>query len=135
MERLTERISGYAHGAEGVSADRLTGNYYRGEFESTACIDRLAEYEDLEEQGRLLRLPMNPKTKIYSIEYCCGENKNNKMGMCFRGFCSECERKSHYILEVTEESSCKISEIGKTVFLTKEEAEAALKELYTSGRA
>lgn len=54
--------------------------------------------------------------------------------MCFRGFYSECERKPHYILEATAESSCKISEIGKTVFLTKEEVEAALKELYTSGR-
>lgn len=30
MEKLTERISGYAHGAEGVSADRLTVNYCRG---------------------------------------------------------------------------------------------------------
>lgn len=30
MKRLAEKISGYAHGAEGVSADRLTGNYCRG---------------------------------------------------------------------------------------------------------
>lgn len=49
MERLTKRISGYAHGAEGVSFDKLTGDYCRGEFEATACIEKLAEYEDFEE--------------------------------------------------------------------------------------
>ncbi len=50
MERLTKRIDGYAHGAEGVSKDKLTGAYCRGEFEATACVDKLAEYEDLEDK-------------------------------------------------------------------------------------
>lgn len=107
---------------------------YGREIEGTAELllrmaEKLDEYETLEEQKKLLKLPINPETPIYSIEYCCGENKDNKMGMCFRGLCSDCKKKSHYILETTAESSCKISEIGKTVFLTKEEAEAALKEL------
>lgn len=86
-------------------------------------------YEEMEERANVLNLPINPETLIYSIEYCCGENKENKMGMCFRGFCSDCEKKSYYILEATAKSSCKISEIGKSVFLTKEAAEKALKEV------
>ena len=47
MERLTTHIYGYAHGAEGVREDSLTGNYCRGEFEATAIVDRLAAIEDI----------------------------------------------------------------------------------------
>ena len=47
MERLTTYIYGYAHGAEGVREDSLTGNYCRGEFEATAIVDRLASIEDI----------------------------------------------------------------------------------------
>lgn len=36
MKRLTKEICGYAHGAEGISEDKLTGSYCRGEFEATA---------------------------------------------------------------------------------------------------
>ena len=86
-------------------------------------------YEEMEEQGNILKFPINPEAPIFSIEYCCGENKDNKIGMCFRGFCSDCEKKSHYILEATAKNSCKISEIGKTVFLEKEAAEKTLKEM------
>ena len=124
MERLTRR-SGNGTGIYNTPS----GDPIKWENNRYKVLQKLAEYEDLEEQGKLLKLPINAKTKIYSIEYCCGENKNNKTGMCFRGFCSECERKSYYILEATAESSCKISEIGKTVFLTREEAEVALKKV------
>lgn len=111
------------------SIEGLIALFYRSLWAMADLWERLKKYEDLEGQGKLLKLPINPETTIYSIEYCCGENKGNKMGMCSRGFCSDCEKKSHYILEITAESSCKISEIGKSVFLTREEAEAALKEL------
>lgn len=139
MERLTERTPDGILTKEDYGEDVLKTLYqcygaepmphYANCDEGYCAMEKLAEYEDLEEQGGLLKLPINPKKKIYSIEYCCGENKNNKTGICFRGFCSECERKSHYILEATAESSCKISEIGKTVFLTKSAAEQALREI------
>lgn len=32
MEKLTKIIVGYPHGAEGISKDKLTGNYCRGEL-------------------------------------------------------------------------------------------------------
>ena len=54
-DRLTKIIHSHAYGAEGTSKDKLTGNYYRGVFEATACIDKLSHYEDLEEQGNLVK--------------------------------------------------------------------------------
>lgn len=47
----------YPHGAEGVSKDKLTGKYCRGVFEATACVEKLAEYETAEEEGRLVVIP------------------------------------------------------------------------------
>ncbi len=79
-------------------------------------LERLAEYEDLEEQGKLLKLPcavgdtvyrfytVNDETKIYEHRLTTLTN----------------------IVNITE-----AGEIGKTVFLTQKEAEAALKELQT----
>ena len=55
-KRLTTKEK-YPHGAEGVSKDKLTGKYCRGVFEATACVEKLAEYETAEEEGRLVVLP------------------------------------------------------------------------------
>lgn len=88
----------------------------------------LAEYKKLEDEGLLLRLPISEDTPVYSIEYCCGKNKENKMGMCFRGFCEGCSDKSYYIKE-GKAKQCSISEINRSVFLTKEEAEQVLERM------
>lgn len=109
MNRLTKIIDGYAHGAEGGSKDKLTGDYCRGEFEATACVEKLAEYEDLEEQGRLLKLPCEIGHTVYMIYQLC------------EGAALEIEE--HKIrLEDLEN-------IGKTVFLTHQEAEDKLAEM------
>ena len=55
-KRLTTNEK-YPHGAEGVSKDKLTGKYCRGVFEATACVEKLAEYETAEEEGRLVVIP------------------------------------------------------------------------------
>lgn len=70
---------------------------------------KLKDYEDLEEQGRLLKLPCKIGDDVY------------------------------YILGIPNETPCTIdkctfklsdiNKIGKTLFLTREEAEAKLKEL------
>lgn len=65
---------------------------------------------------------------VYSIEYCCGEDKTNRTGLCFRGFCESCDKKSYYIKNGIAKR-CTLSEIGKSVFFTKEQAEKALAEL------
>lgn len=76
----------------------------------------------------LLRLPISEYTPVYSIEYCCGKNKSNRSGMCFRGFCENCSDKSYYIRESVAKH-CSICEINKTVFFTRDEAEAKLAEM------
>lgn len=132
MERLTIRISGYAHGAEGASADKLTVSYHRGEFEATACVEKLAEYEDLEEQGKIQRLPIAPGDTVYEVQksrkriqpYNVIEVIIGRTGYRYynwelkdgKGVYSNINGFSEYA-------------IGKQVFLTREEAEAALKEL------
>ena len=115
MERLTEK----------------TGTRYERkdiQVKNQQLIDKLAAYEDAEEQGEILRLPISEDTPVYSIEYCCGNNKSNRMGMCFRGSCENCGNKAYYIRESVAKH-CSICEINKSVFLTSEEAEAKLKEM------
>ena len=63
MVRLTTRER-YPHGAEGISKDELTGRYCRGTFEATACVEKLAEYENAEEDGVLLWLPCNWRPRL-----------------------------------------------------------------------
>ena len=89
---------------------------------------KLAEYRTAEAQGNIVRLPIAPETPIYSIEYCCSLNEYDKLGMCFRGFCSDCPDSKLYILEVTAEASCKIKELGKSVFLNRGLAEKVMKD-------
>lgn len=67
MKRLTKEICGRAHGAEGVSEDKLTGAYCRGEFEATAIVERLFEYEktgfepqEIEEQKFFIAAQKDP---------------------------------------------------------------------------
>ena len=96
--------------------------------EIDAVYRKLKDYEDAEEQGLLLRLPISEDAPVYSIEYCCGKNKSNRSGMCFRGFCENCSDKAYYIRESVAKY-CSICEINRSVFLTREEAEAKLKEM------
>lgn len=75
-------------------------------------LEKLAEYEDLEEQGKLVKLPFVVGDIYYTI-HNDGVSKPYVKGWKARtiDFCVN-----------------SIKEIGKTVFLTREEAEAALKD-------
>lgn len=99
-------------------------------------IDKLAYYEDLEEQGRLIKLPCKVGDTVWDND--CGRPcAYTIIAFSF----SECEE---YICEpvTTKEvvfyyanssggitGSFAESEIGKSVFLNRYEAEAKLKEL------
>lgn len=133
MERLTERIQRPSKEdlivfrddkakLNCLVPDEMTGDSIR------IMLKKLAAYEDAEEQGLLLLLPISKDTPVYSIEYCCGRDKNNQIGMCVRGFCKDCDDKAYFIREGTAEY-CSICEIQKSVFLTREAAEAKLKEM------
>ena len=99
---------------------------------------KLKEYEDLEEQGLLLRLPI----KVGDTVYCIYERytKCSEYGQVFEEYscqgceCLECD--SHKELYVQSQKAYSLDWIvsnlkrfGKTVFLTKSEAEQKLKEM------
>ena len=106
----------------------LLALFYRNLWAMADLREKLKYYEDAEEQGLLLRLPISEDAPVYSIEYCCGKNKSNRSGMCVRGFCENCSDKAYYICESVAKH-CSICEINKSVFFTREEAEAKLKEM------
>jgi hypothetical protein len=95
----------------------------------------LKEYKDLEEHGLLVRLPANKNAEIYLISSrwtIC-----SKCGSRFDEYsCSgceyECDSKKEYYVRPTCISSINVSfyanQFGKTIFLTREEAEKKLEE-------
>ena len=93
----------------------------KNQFGMNDAYYKLKEYEDLEEQGLLLKLPCKVGDKIYNIE---------------DGYIFECDAKSidvrkengEYIFCIDYEDF-KLDDFNKTVFLTKEEAEQELKRL------
>jgi len=117
MERLTERTG------EGQAIPRmdLKNNGHQ------RCMERLAEYEDLEEQGKLLKLPCEVGDTVYvKLASYCDSAVAEAEVRDFTHFIS-C---GFYIVATSKsfnKQNIPFSEFGKTVFLTREEAEAALK--------
>lgn len=81
---------------------------------------KLKEYEDLEEQGRLIKLPCKVGDTVYVIV-----GKNISVQKIQRATIDS-EMKIEFC---TKRRGIALFNIGKTVFLTKSEAEAKLKEL------
>ena len=104
----------------------LIALFYRNLWAMADLREKLKEYEDLEEQGLLLRLPVKVGDTVYAIRY--GEEndfvvvetkiieiRQNVNGIFFEPLIS---RKAY-----------KIDDFGKEVFLTRAEAEQKLKEM------
>ena len=87
-------------------------------------LGKLAEYEDLEEQGLLLRLPCPIDTTVYDITWWDDVQEKAKVdGKTFY-------RTVHkHKVSKSKFSLIDIYDFGKTVFLTKAEAEQKLKEM------
>ena len=125
MERLTEKI-GNTNCVKGCGSNCKTID---------DVIDKLAEYEGLEEQGRLIKLPCKVRDTVYYIsegfiEPCTVEtifisDYTDKYGNC--SYMAEI----HFDREDCPYVSTEIyfTDIGKTIFLTKDEAEQKLKEM------
>lgn len=89
-----------------------------------AC-KKLAEYEQLEEQGLIVRLPCKVGDTVYKItRFCSGGIRD--CGYSYE--CSECPEYKPFI-EYIEFKITILKDIGKTVFLTREEAERKLEEM------
>ena len=151
MERFTEWIGGHGSGLPGKD-----------------CYTKLAEYEDLEEQGKLLKLPCKVGDTVYVITKCehippqldgTLHDSNGGMGTATGYYCpykdncpfdsedfESCDKYNkttsvfedavkHIVFDEIEDmriytKNCEICGIfKKDIFLTREEAETALKEL------
>ena len=138
----------------------LLALFYRNLWAMADLREKLKEYEDLEEQGRLIKLPCKVGDTVYvdntilPIEDMeCYEDIDNKIPLYFPArvvsfrfakrnwmkiavkakwlhewIDDETGPESDYI-ECEKNFTILLSMIGKTVFLTKSEAEAKLKEL------
>lgn len=126
MERLTKRKYG-----EIVSKEKDDGQIHCSSFCNSCSrgtgdcnyvkemVEKLAEYEDLEEQGLLLKLPCKIGDKVYYIED--GE-------ICELVVYSYDIRPLQRFALSRYGTRLNFKQFGKTVFLTREEAEKALKK-------
>ena len=134
-ERFTGKVSGRNMVSNGIyGMIGKCGRYFVGE-----AIDKLTEYETAEEEGRLVVLPCKVGSVAYSI--CHRYTKCSKYGESFEEYsCSGCEElncDSHkeYYIHVNQSVSLEwiirnmqLGNFEKTVFLTRGEAEKALKD-------
>lgn len=121
MERLTE----WKYGKK-----LLAKTKFSGDFGSANVLNRLAEYEDLEEQGLLLRLPCKVGSTLYQPISNRQINEYKVIGLCFDITRNEFMYEAAYQIGLEwYKTTCDFDRINKTVFLTQEEAEHKLKEM------
>ena len=127
MERLTEKI-GNTNCVKGCGSNCKYGFQHCSKEDWENCktiddvIDKLAEYEGLEEQGRLIKLPCKVGDTIYGLHKAmvC-ELDTETIGIS--------KMPSGEILYLIDGWELDKGDFGKTVFLTKSEAEQKLKEM------
>lgn len=138
MERLT-KWNEQTEQAELLSWDEKEWKDFMGSLdvpiatELSIAINKLAEYEYLEEQGLLLKFPCKVGGVVYTNMRASGwykreKEKPYKATVAFIGI----NGKDNFMNVVFENGNMLqflFSDIGKTVFLTKEEAEAALERM------
>lgn len=117
MERLTERIDNVPDGESGVWVKN---------HDYVSAAEKLAEYEDLEEQGNLLRLPCRLGDTVYILN----QKRIIPLKICEIYFDSHGieiaaknrEELGYRTINLTEDG------IGVEWYKTKEEAEKSIKE-------
>lgn len=118
MERLTESNPSWID-------DELWERACEPDCEEIDAVYRkLKDYEDLEEQGRLIKLPCKVGDTVYVI---VGKNISAQK---IQRATIDSEMKIEFC---TKRRGFTLFDIGKTVFLVKSEAEAKLKELRGAG--
>ena len=125
MERLTERDSCDLYGFKEVNCrDICADNVCHLGCPIQNAIDKLKVYEDLEERGKLLRLPYPLETRyVYAID---DDDiiRLNAMDLSIGE-----DLRSRRILYTVDGMDYYYEEFGEIVFLTQQEAEAALEKV------
>lgn len=121
MERLTMRITG---GKSVCEASEHCDNTCDKCLHLDRMIKKLADYEDAEEQGLLLRLPVAVGEEVY-----CIANFGEGYEIC-KNYVTSYQTAPKEIGGVIARGymGANLGIVGKTVFATKEEAESALAE-------
>lgn len=118
MERLTERYD--------ITPDGESDVWVK-QHDYISAARKLCDYEDLEEQGLLVRLPCKVGDIMFRI------NKGAKNPIIELTVTQINITRRSYNLEVIDrdcgELMCFKNDIGKTIFLTREEAEKKLEEI------
>lgn len=120
MERLTQWI-GDDEDRQAIPRPDIRNNGY------SKCCNKLADYEDLEEQGLLVRLPFKRGTVLYRI------NKGARKPIIKMVVSQITVNGEAYSVKAIEEDYGEVffsnDVIGIKVFLTREEAEKKLEEM------
>ena len=146
MDRLTERTVDGILVKENYEKETLKtlyqcygekpNSYYSNCEEGYCAMEKLADYEDAEEQGILIKLPCKVGDTVWDNDFgrlCAYTITAFSFGECEEYICKPVTTKE--VVFYYENSSGSItgsfteSVIGKSVFLNKSEAEAKLKEL------
>lgn len=141
MERLTDKI-GNTYCVKGCGSNCKYGFEYCSKEDWENCetiadvIDKLADYEELEEQGRIIKLPCKVGDTVWDNDYgrpCAYTITAFSFGECEEYICEPVTTKEAVFYYANSSGSITgsfaESEIGKSVFLNESEAEAKLKEL------
>lgn len=115
----------------------LIALFYRNLWAMANLRETLKKYEDLDVQDRLIKLPCKLGDIVYCIfnRYTKCTFSNEEFDECNCQGCEyECDsKKENYVQDMRAYSLdwivTNLKKFGKTVFLTREEAEAKLKEL------
>ena len=119
MERLTVKWADKVYDTF-APVDVVDNEYSKANYNK--ILTKLGDYEDLEEQGRLIKLPCKVGDTVYYINP--NENTTNELVV----YSFAIRPLQHFACDYMG-ARLNFNQFGKTVFLTKEEAEAKLKEL------
>lgn len=141
MERLTRRLNNNKIVAIKGDSCNYSANSFdcqlsEGRKRLKTALEKLADYEDLEEQRLLVRLPVNKNDEIYIISSrwtVCSECGSRFNEYSCSGCEYECDSKKEYYVYPTYLSfidvTTYVNQFGKTIFLTYEEAEKKSEEM------
>lgn len=128
MERLTERERNVD--GTGVAKEEITDGLLKPFADK--ILTKLAVYEDLEEQGLLVRLPCKIGDTVYRVNVGAKQPIIPMTVSEIHFLCYKNERTVRFDAigkEDMGESCYRLEDIGRIVFLTHEEAEKKLEEM------
>lgn len=128
MERLTERERNVD--GTGVAKEEITDGLLKPFADK--ILTKLAVYEDLEEQGLLVRLPCKIGDTVYRVNAGAKQPIIPMTVSEIHFLCYKNERAVRFDAigkEDMGESCYRLEDIGRIVFLTREEAKKKLEEI------